>query len=265
MRVRIIMWLMVGVSLGFSGIGWAETAKEKGLAIAVEAKRRDLGWRDSEVALRMNLQNSHGESSSRELRTLTFEIEADGLGDKSLTIFDHPPDIKGTAFLSHTKIREPDDQWLYLPAIKRVKRISSVNKSGPFVGSEFAYEDLLSFEVERYTYTWLRDEPCGKLDCFVVEYVPVYENSGYTREKVWIDKGEYRPIQIQFYDRKNSLLKTLVYSEYRQYLGQYWRAHLMEMNNHQTGKATSLTFEDYTFRRGLSEQLFTPSRLKRAR
>jgi len=182
-----------------------------------------------------------------------------------MTIFDRPRDIEGTAFLSHTKIRDPDDQWLYLPAIKRVKRISSANKSGPFVGSEFAYEDLLSFEIGRYTYTWLRDEKCGSLDCFVVEYIPVYENSGYTREEVWVDKSEYRPIKIQFYDRKNSLLKTLIYSEYRQYLGQYWRAHRFQMDNHQTGKTTTLTFGTYKFRVGLPEQFFTPSRLKRAR
>ncbi|MEC4674508.1 MAG: outer membrane lipoprotein-sorting protein [Nitrospirota bacterium] len=265
MPLKIVVCSIVIVSLGFSGTGWSETSQEKGYAIAKEAKRRDLGWKDSEVTLKMVLKNSQRESSNRELRTLTYEIEAEGLGDKSLTIFDRPRDIEGTAFLSHTKIREPDDQWLYLPALKRVKRISSANKSGPFVGSEFAYEDLLSFEIGRYTYSWLRDEKCGSLDCFVVEYIPVYENSGYTREEVWIDKVEYRPMKINFYDRKNSLLKTLIYSEYQQYLGQYWRAHRFQMDNHQTGKSTTLTFGTYKFRVGHSERFFTPSRLKRVR
>lgn len=265
MRIRIVVFSIVLVAFGCSGMSWAETNQEKGRMIVEEVKRRDLGWKDSEVTLNMVLKNSQGESSTRELRTVTFEIEADGLGDKSLTVFDHPRDIEGTAFLSHTKIQEPDDQWLYLPAIKRVKRISSANKSGPFVGSEFAYEDLLSFEIGRYTYSWLRDEACGSLDCFVVEYIPVYENSGYTREEVWIDKGEYRPMKILFYDRKNSLLKTLTFSEYQQYLGQYWRAHQFRMENHQTGKSTTLTFSNYKFQVGLSEESFTPSRLKRVR
>ena len=213
----------------------------------------------------MVLGNAQGETSTRELRIQFLEVADSGRGDKSLTVFDRPRDIEGTAFLSHTKITEPDDQWLYLPALKRVKRISSANKSGPFVGSEFAYEDLVSQEVARYTYKWLRDEACGDLDCFVVERYPVYESSGYTRQIVWIDKDEYRPMRIDFYDRKDSLLKTLEFSQYKVYLEQYWRAHRQDMKNHQTGKATALTFEGYEFRVGVNENQFTANRLKRIR
>lgn len=265
MIVRTVLAGALAALTAVPGSAWAETTQEKGLAIAEEMDRRDLGWGDSEVRTTMILTNRSGESSTRELRFRTLEVQANGLGDKSLTIFDRPRDIAGTAFLSHTKITEPDDQWLYLPALKRVKRISSANKSGPFVGSEFAYEDLLSQEVEKYSYNWLRDEACGDLDCFAVARFPVYENSGYTRQVVWIDKGEYRPMRIDFYDRKNALLKTLTYSGYRQYLGQYWRARVLRMINRQTGKSTTLTFEDYRFRVGLDERAFMPSRLKRVR
>ena len=124
----------------------AETPEEKGLAIAIEGDLRDQGFSDSSVKLQMILRNRHGESSTRELRIKTLEIMGPGLGDKSLTIFDHPRDVKGSAFLSFTRIKEPDDQWLYLPALKRIKSISSANKSGPFKGSEFYYEDLASQE-----------------------------------------------------------------------------------------------------------------------
>ena len=243
----------------------AQSPEEKGRAIAEEVDRRDLGWSDSTTTLEMILSNSQGETSSRELRFQALEVNGGGSGDKSLTVFDRPRDVEGTAFLSHTKITEADDQWLYLPALKRVKRISSANKSGPFMGSEFAYEDLLSQEVEKYTYRWLRDEPCGELQCFVIERFPVYENSGYTRQVVWIDDKEYRPMRIDFYDRKESLLKTLVYADYRQYMNKYWRALKLEMKNHQTGKGTMLTFAEYQFRVGLSEGDFTPDRLKRVR
>lgn len=195
----------------------------------------------------------------------SLEVSAPGMGDKSLIIFDRPRDVAGTAFLSHTKISEADDQWLYLPALKRVKRISSANKSGPFMGSEFAYEDLLSQEVEKFDYKWLRDEACGALDCFVFERYPLYENSGYTRQIVWTDKSKYRPQKIEFYDRKESLLKTLIYSDYTQYLDRYWRALTMKMENHQTGKSTSLTFDDYVFQVGLTDADFLSSRLKRVR
>ncbi|MCE2510029.1 MAG: outer membrane lipoprotein-sorting protein [Alphaproteobacteria bacterium] len=243
----------------------AESPEEKGLAIAKEADRRDLGWQDSEVDLDMTLPNRNGESSTRSLRIQSLEVPDPNFGDKSLTVFDEPRDIEGTAFLSHTKILEPDDQWLYLPAVKRVKRISSVNKSGPFVGSEFAYEDIASQEVGKYTYKWLRDEPCGKLQCFVVEQYPRYEYSGYTKQIVWIDQGEYRVMKVEFYDRKDELLKVLVQSEYQRYLDQYWRPHRMHMDNVQTGKSTTLQFKNYNFRLGVDEDDFTSSRLKRAR
>ncbi len=243
----------------------AETPEEKGRAIAVEMDRRDLGWNDSVTKLTMVLSNAQGETSTRELRLESLEVSEKGSGDKSLTIFDRPRDVEGTAFLSHTKISEADDQWLYLPALKRVKRISSANKSGPFMGSEFAYEDLLSQEVEKYAYKWLRDEPCGENECFVFERYPLYENSGYTRQIVWTDKAEYRPMKIEFYDRKESLLKTLVYNDYNQYLNQYWRGLSLVMENHQTGKGTILTFEPYQFQVGLNEKDFTSNRLKRAR
>ncbi len=244
---------------------YAQSAQEKGLAIAKELDRRDLGWQDSTATLKMVLKNRQGQSSSRELRTLSFEVNETGLGDRSMTIFDRPGDIRGTALLSYTKILKPDDQWLFLPAIKRVKRISSSNKSGPFVGSEFAYEDLLSNEVARYSYKWIKDVNCGKLTCFKVERYPAYKNSGYTRQVVWIDQKEYRILRVDYYDRKKSLLKTLKLNKYRQYLGKHWRALKMQMKNHQTGKSTTLTFSGYKFKTGMVEGDFTPAKLKRAR
>ena len=258
---------LLACTLAFAPLasGHAETPEEKGRAIAEEMDRRDLGWGDSEAKLQMILSNQQGESSVRDLRIQFLEVPEPELGDKSLTIFDHPRDIEGTAFLSHTRILDPDDQWLYLPALKRVKRISSANKSGPFVGSEFAYEDLVSFEVDKYSYVWLRDEACGSLTCFVIERVPLYENSGYTRQTAWVDQEEYRVMKVDFYDRRNALLKTLAQSEFQEYLGQYWRPDVMQMDNHQTGKSTTLTYEAWTFQVGVNPNIFTASRLKRAR
>ncbi|MGR8949283.1 MAG: outer membrane lipoprotein-sorting protein [Gammaproteobacteria bacterium] len=241
----------------------AETPEEKGLAIAKEADVRDTGWVDQVADLTMLLQNKQGEQSSRELQVKTLEVDGDG--DKSLTVFDSPKDIKGTAFLSFTHALTPDDQWLYLPALKRVKRISSANKSGPFVGSEFAYEDLTSQEVEKYSYKWLRDESLDGRETFVVEAYPAYENSGYTRQVVWIDKEMYRPLKIEYYDRKDALLKTLTSSGYKLYQDKYWRPDTMFMENHITGKSTKLTWENYKFGNGLKERDFDKNSLKRAR
>jgi len=164
----------------------------------------------------------------------------------------------------------PDDQWLYLPALKRVKRIASANKSGSFVGSEFAFEDLLAQEVERFTYKYLRDEPCPTeeakgLSCFVVERFPTYENSGYTRQIGWTDKKDYLLRKVEFYDRKSEQSKTLLLTNYRQYLGKFWRAHLLVMENLQTGKKTSLQFGDYELNAKVDQSEFDPDALSRLR
>lgn len=267
MRTTIIAaaLLAFGVQMGIAQPALAEDPVQKGNRIAEQWDLRDQGYGDTRSYIKMELENRHGQKSVREMRTDNFEIPGQDEGDKSLVLFERPRDVKGTAFLSFSHILEPDDQWLYLPALKRVKRISSKNKSGPFVGSEFAYEDISSQELKKYTYKWLRDEPCGTLECFVVEQVPTYKNSGYTRMIVWYDKAEYRQQKIDFYDRKGSLLKTLTYSDFRQYLDKYWRAHDLFMVNHLTGKKTRLKFEKIEFRTGLKEKDFSKNRLKRAR
>ena len=241
----------------------AQTPEEKGLAIAREMDRRDSGWKDQRASLVMTLRNRQGQESRRELRISTLEVDGDG--DKSLTLFDSPRDVKGTAFLSFTHATEPDDQWLYLPALKRVKRISSRNKSGSFMGSEFAYEDLSSQEVEKYRYKWLRDEALDGKQTMVVEYYPAYENSGYTRQVVWIDSEIRQVVRTEYYDRKNALLKTLTIDGYRQYIDRHWRADAMHMVNHQTGKSTSIEWSDYRFDTGLTDRDFDRNALKRAR
>lgn len=244
-------------------LAFAETADEKGLAIAVEADKRDTGFEDFTASMVMELRNKQGDVSTRTIRLKTLEVIGDG--DKSMSIFDKPADIKGTAFLTFSHAVKPDEQWLYLPALKRVKRINSKNKSGPFMGSEFAYEDLASQEIEKYTYKYIRDEQLNGVDCFVIERYPAYEHSGYTKQLAWVNKDKYVAEKIEFYDRKNDLLKTLINSGYQQYLGQYWRASEMTMENHQTGKSTILKWEGYTFKTGLKDKDFSRNSLQRER
>jgi outer membrane lipoprotein-sorting protein len=237
--------------------------EQRGLEIAVEGDRRDIGFGDSMSFLTMELKNRNGDISVRRLRTLTLEMKDDG--DKIMSVFDKPADVKGTSMLTFSHKQGNDDQWMYLPALKRVKRINSSNKSGPFMGSEFAYEDISSQEVEKYTYRWLRDEQLNGQDCFVIERYPLDKKSGYKRQTVWIDKAGYRMQKVDFYDRKDSLLKTLVLSGYQQYLGKFWRAEEMEMTNHQNGKSSRLVSSDYQFQTGLNEKDFRENSLKRVR
>lgn len=240
-----------------------QNAAEKGLAIAKDRKQRDLGWGNSEANMTMTLRNSQGEESVREMRLKSLEVVDDG--DKGLTIFDEPRDVKGTAFLNFSHTGKPDEQWLYLPALKRVKRIASRNKSGPFMGSEFAYEDMSSFELEKYSFTYLREETLNGVVCHVIEQIPTDEFSGYTKQIVWLDTEHLRAQQVEFYDRKKSLLKTLSFSDYKLYKDKFWRADVLTMVNHQNGKSTVLNTSELRFDTGLTDADFNDATLSRVR
>ncbi|MGB5708404.1 MAG: outer membrane lipoprotein-sorting protein [Arenicellales bacterium] len=241
----------------------AQTPEERGLEISLAADQRDSGWKHQTSEMEMILRNRAGKESRRKITNRQLEVNGDG--DKTLSLFHEPKDVEGTAMLTFSHGLEPDDQWLYLPSIKRVKRISSKNKSGPFMGSEFAFEDLSSQEVEKYKYKFLREEACGEFECFVIERIPQYENSGYTKQIAWIDKAEYRNIKVEYYDRKDALLKTLELSGYNEYSGGFWRADQFEMTNHQTGKSTTLLWQKYDFESDLDENSFNQNALKRLR
>jgi len=256
----VITTLFVGLLSTFS---FGATPEQRGLEIAIEVDKRDNGFNDNTSTLEMILGNKYGESTTRIMRTKTLEQEDDG--DKSQITFDNPRDVKGTSFLSFTHKVGSDDQWLYLPGLKRVKRISSSNKSGPFMGSEFAFEDISSQEVEKYTYKYLKEEKLMGRDTYLLERDPVDPKSGYTKQNVWIDKERYIALKIDFYDRKSSLLKTLTIGDYNQYLDKFWRANKWEMVNHQTGKTTLLNYSNWNFRTGLKDKNFTKNSLKRSR
>ena len=265
LKPTIGMVLLAAFVLAFASQSLAATPAEKGFDIAARSDRSDVGFADSEVELKMVLRNAAGQESTRSLRIKTLEKPDETVGDKSLVVFDTPRDIEGTALLSHAKILDPDDQWLYLPALKRVKRISSANKSGPFVGSEFAFEDFTAIELNKFDYRYVGEEACGDLTCDVVERLPRYENSGYTKQVAWVDQTDFQIRKVEFYDRRGDLLKVLALKDYRRYENGVWRAHELSMSNVQTNKQTDLVYGDYAFGVGLSENDFVKGRLSRLR
>lgn len=251
------------VAIGSLASAAGQSAGERGLAIATEADRRVRGYRDYSAELTMVLRGGDGEEHRRELRIQNLEVE--GGGEMTLLIFDSPRDLRGTALLSHSHPDESDDQWLYLPALKRVKRVAAGNQSGSFMGSEFAYEDIGSQEVEKFTYRLLREESSDGEACFVVERRPLDSKSGYSRQVVWLDKAEYRPLRIDYFDRAGELLKSLRLRDYRLYDGRFWRPAEMVMSNHQTARTTILMWSEFEFGVGLDDRDFDPANLGRIR
>lgn len=236
-------------------------AQDKGLEIAKNSKKADVGYKSTEVDLKMILTNKQGQTSTNLLKNKTLEMVNDG--DKSIIEFNSPKDVKGTKTLTFTHKTGDDDQWIYLPAVARVKRISSSNKSGPFMGSEFAFEDLSSFEVEKYTYKYINEQTVGTDKIATVEMYPKDPKSGYTRiiGKFNLSKN-HRVEELDYYDKKNSRLKTLTYNDYKLYNNKYYRANKLNMVNHQSGKKTELQFSNYKFGINLSENDLTEANLK---
>jgi hypothetical protein len=239
---------------------------KSGLEIVSEYKLRDSGFLSLSVDMKMELINARGQTSVRFLRSRALEPDDGVVSEKRLLIFDKPLDVKGTVLLTSSYIDRADDQWLYLPAVKRVKRITSNNKTGPFVGSEFSYEDLSAFSVNKYDYKFLKTSECGISEsCFEIERIPKEADTGYTRQIIWIDRDKYRLWKVEYYDRKNQLLKVLDLNDYEKHLDRFWRAGLMTMTNVQTSKKTILTWSDYQFGINDRAQDFNPNQISKIR
>jgi outer membrane lipoprotein-sorting protein len=262
--MKHILLLALSAMLTLPSLAMAQDSAARGLAIAREAENRDLGWKDSQVSLTMILQDRKGNTRERKLRLISLEVPGEKGGDKSIAVFDTPADLKGTILLTHTKLQD-DDQWLYLPALKRVKRISSSNKTGAFFGSEFAYEDISAPEIGKFRYNFIGQKPCGRLTCFVVERTPAYRNSGYSKLVTYFDTREYRTQQIDYYDRRDKLLKVLTMSGYKKYSGRFWRAANFTMKNLKTGKTTVLKYGGWKIGVGLSDSYFGKNNLRNIR
>lgn len=261
-QLKFISFLICAIFLG-TGLAQAETSAERGLRLATEASNRNKGYQDTSVAGEMRLKTASGQSAERRFDASWIEL---GNGkSRSLLVFRWPGDIRNTALLTHGFDRKNDDQWLFLPAMERVRRISGSGRSGSFVGSEFAFEDMTSQDVGKFKHNWVADQSCpGSGKCHVIDRTPTTQ-SGYSRQRIWLDTAELRLQRVQYFDRRGAHLKTLTISGYRKYSGRFWRASRMDMVNHLTGASTRLTWKGYTFNKGLNPNSFTVNALRRMR
>jgi len=237
--------------------------EDEGGRIFTEVSRRDSGYGDQQAGVSMQLKRKSGATTTRMMEIAILEVPRDGT--RTIVAFNSPLDVKGTKVLTYSHQDRDDEQWIFLPAFKRVKQISDASKTTSFMGSEFTYEDLnsLNIQLEKFSYRYARSESIDGTPCFVVERVPRYARSGYRKQVVWIDKSRYVVMKVDYYDPKDERMKTLTLGGFKQYLNSFWRAGEMVMTNHQNGDATVLTWTDYKFRHGLAATDFSASALKR--
>ncbi len=233
--------------------------QEKGLEISKAFEHYNNGFRGEYGKMQLVIMNAQNDKVARIMTQKIIEVP--GEGDRSIIEFESPADVRGTKLLTHTMKTAKNKQWLYLPSIKRVKRINSRNQAVSFMGSEFYYEDLASQEVEKYKHTFLRSETYQDRLCFLLERKPTDKHSGYQKIHVWLDQEYYAPLKIDYFDRKGELLKTAIFSEYKQH-SKWWRQNKIVMSNHQTSKQSIIVWTDQKLNKLYNSDEFLKRSLK---
>jgi hypothetical protein len=253
------VWLIGGWAFEAS----AQDAASRGLAIARAADRANQGFVGERNTMSMELVNAHGDVTRRKLRVETLEGTPGDAeqGDRTRIVLESPADVQGTKLLTWNHGKRDDDQWLYLPAIKRVKRISGSNKRGSFVGSEFSYEDLASNQVDKFSYKYLDEPVIGGRATFRYERTSRDPESAYSRQVLWLDKQYQLPLQIEFFDRAGALLKRAIFVDHRAY-ARLWRPSTVTMENLQTKKRTVIRWDDRQLGLALPAEHFDSARLE---
>lgn len=214
---------------------------------------------DSYYIATMRLINNRNQEKVRKIEWYSKETDE---GKNSLIKFLEPADVEGVVFstIAHKKI--DDEQRLFLPALGKIRRISSSKKGGSFMGSDFNYYDLEDHDFEDNTYKYLKEETYDNKLCKVVEYTPLDKNSPYLKTVCWIDKESLFIVKIEFYDNNNNHYKTLIKKDIVVING-IIVSKLMEMTNHIKEHKTILKLENIKFDIGIKNSLFSVQNLTR--
>lgn len=234
-----------------------------GLEIMTKTDQLEDGDDQSSRAV-YTLINRRGQKRVR--NTVRFWKDYDGkkgFDSKMITFFESPPDVKGTGFLSWSYDNEAkdDDQWLYLPALRKVRRISAGNKNDYFMGTDFTYDDMGDRKIEEDSHQLLRSEIYDNINCYVVESVPRKKGEMYSKKQTWVDQKNWLVRKVDFYDRKDRFLKTLT-MDWQSVKG-IWTWKKGEMKNHLTKHSTVIDIKKTSVNTGLKDRVFTERSLKR--
>ena len=216
----------------------AKNHTPSGLEIMKKQDQINRGFKDEKTETEMILKVRDQTS----IRKFEFKIlENAQIGDKTLFRFIEPADIRNTVLLTHENKTGDDNQWIYLPALKRTKRIAAKNKSASFVGSEFTYEDMTPHDINKYEHQYLKTELFEDHPCYVVESIPKYDYSGYSKVLSWIRTDIYQTIRQDFYDKKSKeLFKRSKMINLNKFNEKYWRANEIHMKNLKNNNETKL-------------------------
>ena len=266
MKTRKILTTMA-ISLALFATG-AAPAQAEDLPAKEVMRRVDRmnSTDDSQRDMTMTLINDKGKTRERSVTSWQKKIDDDN--DMAMVRFTKPGDVAGVGLLTIEHSDREDDQWLYMPAQKKTRRISAASKSDSFMGTDFTYDDMSSMKLDEYDYTVKGKENVDGVEAIVIESVPNNETrreeSGYSKSVTWVDPARYVMLKADFYNLKGEHIKTLVMSDYKQH-GNIWMPDRMEMTSLKREHRTVLEFANTQINQGLDDELFTERTLLRGR
>lgn len=256
--MKTIKFIAVVTLLMF--VGFNASAQLTGNQIIDKTYNRPSGD-DQTSLLTMTLSNASGQTRVRTIQQFTKDM---GDTEKSIMFFQSPADVKNTSFMNWTYDDDDkaDDQWIYLPALKKVKRISSDSKSDYFMGSDFTYDDLGDRKLNADNHQLLREETTNDKLCYVVESISKEEDYMYSKTITWIDKSTFVGVQKEFYDEDGDLLKILTIKTVEEIAGINVITN-SEMKNVQKKHATTMVLSHVKVNTGISANKFSERMMMR--
>lgn len=216
---------------------------------------------------RMTLINKKGKKRIRDLLRYEKSYYGDkGINKKTLVFFEYPSDIRGTGLLlwTYEDIKKDDDRWLYLPALKKIRRIAGESKNNYFMGTDFTYDDMGGRDVDEDTYELLSDEEVDGITCHKIKSIPVDKSDMYGKKIVWVIPGKWVVTKVEFYDKKGKLLKELRATDFRS-VDDIWTPFKLHMNNFSKNHQTVIEVEEMNYNIEIKDQVFTATILQRGK
>lgn len=255
--------VIIALSLMLSALGvTAQTYTGRDIIQKVK-DRPDGDTRSSEMT--MKLINKRGSIRERKVISYSMDVGKNKKDRKTLMFFQYPGDVKGTGFLTwdYDEIGKDDDKWLYLPAMKKNRRISgSSAKKDYFMGTDFTYDDMGSRNVDEDDHKLLREETIDGHKCWVVESTSKDSRDIYSQKTSWIRQDNFMAVKVEYLDKLGKLHRNLILSEIEKVDG-FWIAKKLHMTNVQTNHQTVITIENPKYNISIDESTFTVSKLEK--
>jgi outer membrane lipoprotein-sorting protein len=253
---KLVVWLIV-VGLFVVNLASVQAEELTGEDVLDKVKEA-IDAKSAEMTLSMVLYSEGGSKRERSLQVKTAGNE----GDKALIRFTAPADVEGTGFLSQEKSGGEEEMYLYLPALGSVRRIAGSQKNGSFVGTDFSYNDLSILGGGNYSEDYEASIEEETEEEYLLEIVPTDEEIEYSYGRMWVQKSNWVPTKVEFYDKDEKLHKELTNEDIKQ-VNKYWTPHRMTMKDVQKGTKTVLHLEEVAYDVELDDRIFTTRNLRR--